>query len=172
MLSRIQRNPFPALQIRRSSITRHVISISGLHVRTRAGRECHLRGLWTHILAFVLSLFKVVGKCKISGVSSRWHCGKGGCNRTWPLAVTDNASGCIVHELDSDLSDTSSGTCNHQPLSLSFTISLSPPDARENVPVRPRTRVTLTSLTGTFDVSMFAICSNQHLLIGYLISVY
>lgn len=92
-------------------------------------------------------------------------------NRTWTLDVADNASGGIVHELDSDLSDTSSGTCNHQPLSLPFPIS-APPRDRENVPVRPRTRVTLTSLTGTFDVSMFAICSNQCLLLVPAISMY
>jgi hypothetical protein len=38
--------------------------------------------------------------------------------RTWALDVADNASGGIVHELDSDLSDTSSGTCDYQPLAL------------------------------------------------------
>jgi hypothetical protein len=32
--------------------------------------------------------------------------------------------------------------------------------------------VTLTSLTGTFDVSMFAICSNQCLLLVPAISMY
>lgn len=31
-------------------------------------------------------------------------------NRTWALDVADNASGGVVHELYSDLSDTSTGT--------------------------------------------------------------
>jgi hypothetical protein len=34
----------------------------------------------------------------------------GSWNRTWALDVANNASGGVVHELDSDLSDTSSGT--------------------------------------------------------------
>jgi hypothetical protein len=32
------------------------------------------------------------------------------------------------------------------------------PSAKANIPVRPKTRVTLTNLTGTFDESMFAVC--------------
>jgi hypothetical protein len=92
----------------------------------------------------------------------------GSWNRTWALDVADNASGGVVHELDSDLSDTSSGTCNNQPLPLSFPIFPPPCD----VPVRPKTRVTLTSLTGTFDVSMMAIYFNQLLLRLPQISLY
>jgi hypothetical protein len=38
--------------------------------------------------------------------------------RTWALDVADNASGSIVHELDSDLCDTSSRACTHQLLAL------------------------------------------------------
>jgi len=31
-------------------------------------------------------------------------------HRTWALDVADNASGCVVHELNSDLSHTTTGT--------------------------------------------------------------
>lgn len=31
-------------------------------------------------------------------------------NRTWALDVTDDGTGGVVHELDSDLSNTSTGT--------------------------------------------------------------
>jgi hypothetical protein len=31
--------------------------------------------------------------------------------RTWPLDVSDDAPGGIIHELNSDLGNTSTGTC-------------------------------------------------------------
>jgi hypothetical protein len=83
-------------------------------------------------------------------------------NRTWALDVADDGSGGIVHELDSDLSDTSTGTysISYQPPAPSSHI---PSVGNSNIPVRPKTRVTLTNLTGTFEESMFAICTiRQH----------
>lgn len=35
----------------------------------------------------------------------------------------------------------------------------------QNIPVRPKTRVTFTSLTGTLEESIFAICSSQSAII-------
>jgi len=76
---------------------------------------------------------------------------------TGSLDVTDNASGGIVHKLDSDLGNTSTRTYNP---SEHILIHYSPAVAAlaANIPVRPKTRVTLTSLTGTLEESMIAIC--------------
>ena len=88
----------------------------------------------------------------------RWYAGK---NHTWALNVADNASGSIVHELNSDLGDTSTGTYSVTGLISSQFLLLQIiqlPSAKANIPVRPKTRVTLTNLTGTFDASMVAVC--------------
>lgn len=87
----------------------------------------------------------------------------GGVGRTGTLDVADDASGRVVHEFDAHLCDTTTGTwqCQQMPHPLNI-----PPRNEEivvvemerfDVPVRPRTRVTLTSLTGTFDESMIAV---------------
>lgn len=87
--------------------------------------------------------------------------------RTWALDVADDASGGVVHELDTDLGNTSSGTYNTKPISnpfarTSFLPSIAPLP-HGNAPVRPKTRVTFTSLTGTLEESIVAICSrNQY----------
>jgi hypothetical protein len=86
-------------------------------------------------------------------------CARSGEFRTWALDVADNASGGIVHELDSDLGNTSAGT--YLPSGLSYFQSDSLLLAMHNIPVRPKTRVTFTSLTGTFEESIFAICESQ-----------
>jgi hypothetical protein len=73
--------------------------------------------------------------------------------RTWALDVADNASRGIIHELDSDLGNSSTRSCT-------VSVPLHPMSPRfPNIPVRPRTLVTLTSLTGTFEDSMIAIYS-------------
>lgn len=84
--------------------------------------------------------------------------------RTWSLDVSDNASGLVVHEFDTDLGNTTTGTCDRQLLG-SFAEILREVSARSDrddevgniVPVRPRTRVTLTSLTGCLADSISAI---------------
>jgi hypothetical protein len=44
-------------------------------------------------------------------------------NRTWALDVSDNASGCVVHELDADLGYTTTGACVCQNLFSTLSIS-------------------------------------------------
>ena len=86
-----------------------------------------------------------------------------GVRRTGALDVADDASGRVVHEFDAHLCDTATGTWQCQQMPHPSNI---PPTDEEivvvevehfDVPVRPRTRVTLTSLTGTFDESMIAV---------------
>lgn len=89
--------------------------------------------------------------------------------RTWALDVADDGTGLVVHELDTALGDTTTGAC--MAVSLRFlrypsilsraAVRLSSifflhalPECGDRVPVRPRTRVTLTSLTGALAVSI------------------
>jgi hypothetical protein len=47
----------------------------------------------------------------VAGLKQRWAKSKVRGNRTWTLDVTDDRSGGVVHELDADLGNTSTGTC-------------------------------------------------------------
>ena len=84
--------------------------------------------------------------------------------RTRALDVADDGAGLVVHELDTALGDTTTGACVfRQPLFpawLSLVSAASPPRprVRDRVPVRPRTRVTLTSLTGALADSILCGC--------------
>lgn len=77
---------------------------------------------------------------------------------TWALDVSDDGTCSIVHEFDADLSDTTSRACRFPVLldlcALHFYSFLR---KGVGVPVRPRTRVTLTSLTGT----LLYLCQSQ-----------
>ena len=57
--------------------------------------------------------------CSFSDVNR----GQTGDNRTWALDVADNASGGIVHELNSDLGDTSTGTYSITHTSASYSLN-------------------------------------------------
>lgn len=88
--------------------------------------------------------------------------------RTSALDVADDGTGLVVHELDTALGDTTTGACVS--VSLRFLHFRAFPAAQsrgcppllhrllpmcgDRVPVRPRTRVTLTSLTGALAVSI------------------
>lgn len=89
--------------------------------------------------------------------------------RTSALDVADDGTGLVVHEFDTALGDTTTGAC--MAVSLRFlwypsilsraAVQLSSvfflhalPECGDRVPVRPRTRVTLTSLTGALAVSI------------------
>lgn len=91
--------------------------------------------------------------------------------RTSALDVADDGTGLVVHELDTALGDTTTGAyvavSQHSLLwfrpelcALQYAavhLPLSPPalpQCGDRVPVRPRTRVTLTSLTGALAVSI------------------
>lgn len=93
----------------------------------------------------------------------------GGELRTSALDVADDGTGLVVHELDTALGDTTTGAC--MAVSLRFLRSPSIlsraavwlssifflhalPECGDRVPVRPRTRVTLTSLTGALADSI------------------
>ena len=144
------------LRNRRKMPTRHfspktLIAGGGPRVRTRAGRGCRSHGLRT------------------VSVAARWWAAKGGELRTSALDVADDGTGLVVHELDTALGDTTTGAC--MAVSLRFLRSPSIlsraavwlssifflhalPECGDRVPVRPRTRVTLTSLTGALAVSI------------------
>jgi hypothetical protein len=78
--------------------------------------------------------------------------------RTWALDVADDGTGGVVHELNSDLGNTSTGTCKlSEPHPTSIIAPVLRGDIELSIPVRPNTRVTLTSLTGTLEESIFAI---------------
>jgi hypothetical protein len=70
--------------------------------------------------------------------------------RTGTLDVTDDRTSGVVHELDADLGNTTAGTYSKSIYLRSQTIR----KPAENAPVRPNTRVTLTSLTGTLADSI------------------
>ncbi len=77
--------------------------------------------------------------------------------RTWTLDVADDGTGGVVHELNTDLGNTSTGTCKMSELRPDLCFCA----CAERyfvicIPVRPKTRVTLTSLTGTLLVSILA----------------
>lgn len=72
---------------------------------------------------------------------------------TWPLDVADDATRGIIHEFDADLGDTTA-----RALIVSFSMhQFNQLTSRRDVPVRPRTRVTLTSLTGCLAESMMGM---------------
>jgi hypothetical protein len=81
--------------------------------------------------------------------------------RTWALDVADDAAGGVVHELNSDLGNTSTGTCRPSEFYPPRIYAPSLVAAGWScIPVRPKTRVTLTSLTGTFEASILANSEN------------
>ena len=70
--------------------------------------------------------------------------------RTGSLDVSDDGTGGVVHEFNADLGHTSTRACCAEIISLvSSPLPFHFQRASVFVPVRPRTRVTLTSLTGT-----------------------
>ena len=85
--------------------------------------------------------------------------------RTGSLDVTDDGTGLVVHELDANLSDTTTRT--YTPHHQSPALIVQVPSialrgggvvwAGKIVPVRPRTLVTLTSLTGALEESIVAV---------------
>jgi hypothetical protein len=62
---------------------------------------------------------------------------------TWALDVADDAAGCVVHELDADLGNTTAGACPESILPFPDRFHLSRPSISDSkiryVPVRPRT---------------------------------
>lgn len=72
---------------------------------------------------------------------------QGGVFRTWALDVSDDGAGCVVHELDADLGNATTRACDCQN-DLLYHVERC---GEACIPVRPRTRVTLTSL---FSISM------------------
>jgi hypothetical protein len=86
--------------------------------------------------------------------------------RTWALDVADDGTGLVVHELDTALSNTTTGAYHfRQPYILSLRCPrirlmrrLQRDISEFRVPVRPRTRVTLTSLTGALADSIMCDC--------------
>lgn len=80
-------------------------------------------------------------------------------SRTWALDVANDGAGLVVHELYADLGDTTTRTCRFpaglagRPSGVGGTKIKSMPGG---LPVRPRTRVTLTSLTGALEESIVA----------------
>lgn len=102
---------------------------------------------------------------------------------TWALDVADNAAGCVVHELDANLGNTTAGACvllilpifSTKPSSLrplfGFKNSLRTGTAEnygDNVSILKFCiskcshipRVTLTSFTGTLAVSIITDCAH------------
>ena len=73
-------------------------------------------------------------------------------NLTWPLHVPDDTTGSIVHKLNSDLGNTTTRTTVYSDVSTAAFIEWV--SRAVQTYVRPRTRVTLTSLIGVFDASM------------------
>lgn len=123
---------------------RALIADAWPRARTRVGRECRSRGL---------RLSQHFVYCVVVCLPER----------TWALDVADDGSGLVVHELDAALGDTTTGACVfRQPAVLAVVLlpcaASAPPQFLPRpsscVPVRPRTRVTLTSLTGALAVSM------------------
>lgn len=89
-----------------------LISIFVPHVRTRASKGYRSHGLdvgdmlvpsisRTQFLCILACCAPKYPPCLAPLVESK---------RTWALDIADNASGLVVHELNSDLSDTSSGS--------------------------------------------------------------
>jgi hypothetical protein len=90
------------------------------------------------------------------------------CKHTRALDVTDDGSALVVHELDANLGDTTTRTYDNH---ISRRYGSDAGQRREFegdtarremdniVPVRPRTRVTLTSLTGVFEASIVEYAS-------------
>lgn len=150
------------------SQTFHLISIFWPHARTQVSKGCR-----PHELQKIKC--QHCSQCDIFWMMRfvlRRPIFSNGRFRTWALDVTDDASGGVVHELDSDLRNTSTGTCESQILlQIEDTIRLVSIRSRESIPVRPKTRVTFTSLTGTFEESMFAIYNYQSLSRRVLIPV-
>lgn len=81
--------------------------------------------------------------------------GESGESRTWALDVADDGAGLVVHELYADLGDTTTRTCRF-PAGLAGRPAAKTKIGSGGLPVRPRTRVTLTSLTGALEESIVA----------------
>lgn len=99
-------NPSPQLMLAQPKKTLFLhpgtfISTFLPHARTRVGTGYHPHGL----LQYVSTLLPQI----LSRGPSR-YIGRDLEIRTWALDVADNASGGVVHELNSDLSNTSTGT--------------------------------------------------------------
>lgn len=147
-----------------------LIVVVGPHARTRGGRGCRPHGLC--LLSAFRTLFRLPTLYPLLGVEE----GISRIYRTWALDVSDDRSGLVVHELDADLGDTTTRTypSSSQKFVHSFVSTASERASeycvawillpryqvswgkRRNAPVRPSTRVTLTSLTGCLEESIIA----------------
>lgn len=134
------------------------IATAGPHARTRAGRGCRPHGLSLYMSAPTL----FTGFPPKSPLI-REEKGASLLYRTWALDVSDDRSGLVVHELDADLSHTTTRTypaCQIVVPPSMYKISklclCHQIRDRGDAPVRPRTRVTLTSLTGCLEASIFS----------------
>lgn len=85
-------------------------------------------------------------KRKVSGVAF-WGEKRG--TFTWSLYVADNGPRLILEELNSHLRHATSRSCSQLACCV-----LRKQTLESSVPVRPRTRTTFTSLTGTLEESM------------------
>lgn len=145
-----------------------LISVSSPRARTRGGRECHPREL---VMARQYSCIAHTHTSSrlVPGSPHRSDCARG--FRTWALDVADDAASGVVHELNSDLGNTAARTCRPSEPHLPFlprthrrvaTIR----DGALCIPVRPKTRVTLTSFTGTLEEASILANSGKKLSAG------
>jgi len=123
--------------------TKPLISICVPHVRTRAGIGCRLRGLYNLKLAYApFHILKPLSSCQFCSrarIAIPWPCWISiGIVFFVPGPLTLRIMLLVVSSMNSTLT------------------WVTPP--RE--PVRPKTRVTFTSLTGTLEESIFAIWNN------------
>jgi len=143
---------FPAQRHTPHSI---LISIFGLHVRTRGGRGYHLRGLY-HALALVVTQTFPRARYFQRSILKTFE---GRTESYVPGPLTLRIMLRVVSSMNSTRTWVTpprepSESSDQLPILLPFR---SFPSAKLNVPVRPKTRVTLTNLTGTFDESILAI---------------
>ena len=99
-------NPSPQLMLAQPKKTLFLhpgtlISTFLPHARTRVGTGCHPHGLLEYVSTLLPQIL-------LWGPSQ--YVGRDREVRTWALDVADNAAGGVVHELNSDLSNTSTGT--------------------------------------------------------------
>lgn len=108
----ICQNPEPAANARQpSNIPSHLLrhrnplnGVCGPHARTRGGIGCRPHGLYQ---------CQYVRPSSYVSQYSRDCCFAADCNRTWTLDVADDGAGGVVHELNTDLGNTSTGTCKY-----------------------------------------------------------
>ena len=79
----------------------------------------------------------------------------------WSLDVPDDGSGLVVHELDADLGNATARAW-HTSVCLNF--SQLGYRVRDRIPVRPRTRMTFTSLTGCLVASISARLASRSVI--------